>query len=136
MASGFKITGVEELQAAFREVLQQAPDRVEKQLMKMGRRLRKNTQERTPERSGRLRKSYKLSEPKRLSDGYQLELHNSKPHFHLVERGHREVDPVTGREFGFVRGVHMLEQSVTEMEAEAPEQLEKWLNKLYKELHK
>lgn len=136
MASGFKITGVEELQKAFREVLERAPDRVEKQLVKMGKRLRDNTKERTPERSGRLRKSYKLSEPKHLSDGYQLEMHNSKPHFHLVERGHREVDPVTGQEYGFVPGAHMLEQSVTEMNDQAPGELEKWLNKLYKELHK
>ena len=134
MGSGIKITGVEELQAAFREVLRQAPDRVEEQLVKMGRRLRKKTRERTPERTGRLRKGYRLSEPKRLPDGYKLELHNKEPYFHVVERGHRKVDP-DGREWGFVPGQHMLEQSVTEMDEAAPEELQKWLNKLYKELH-
>jgi hypothetical protein len=136
MSSGFKISGVEELQAAFREVLAQAPDRVEDQAMKMARKLRKNTRERTPEQSGRLRKGYKIEEPQRLADGFKVELYNKEPYFHLVERGHREVDPVTRQEFGFVPGAFMLEQSVVELDDEAPEELEKWLNKLYKELHK
>ncbi len=136
MSSGFKISGVEELQAAFREVLAQAPDRIENQGMKMMRKLRKNTKERTPVQSGRLRKGYKLREPERLPDGFRFELYNGEPHFHLIERGHREVDPVTLQEFGFVPGVFMLEQSVAELNADAPDELEKWLNKLYKELHK
>lgn len=135
MADGFRLSGDTELQAAFRDVLRKAPDRVEDQLMKMAHKLRKSTRERTPEKRGRLRRSYRIEEPTRLPDGYKVDLRSKAPHFHLIERGHRKVTP-SGRELGFVPGVFMLEQSITTANAETPEELEKWLNKLYKELHK
>ncbi|WP_045904210.1 HK97 gp10 family phage protein [Clostridium botulinum] len=106
-------------------------------LEKSGKKLRKYCKDRTPikdHKGKHVKNSYKLSEVKRESDVNYIEMANTSPHFHLVERGHRQVSK-SGREIGFIPGIHMVERGSEEFDAQFPEEVEKMLDKMLKKVN-
>jgi len=128
---------IEEYQNAIRMVIRKYPDRAEAELRKLGNTLKKKAVAKTPssgeEHKHKLKRSYHLSRVQQAGGTLYLEFWNSSPHFHLIERGHRIVGK-NGAQYGFQPGVHMVEQSVGELNEEMPEELEKWLDEVFKEL--
>lgn len=139
MSDGIQIKGAQELEEKLRRVMERAPDRIDIQLEKMGRKLRKMSKDKTPvsdkEKARHLKDQYKLSQPELIPDGsgHQIKMYNTAPHFHLIEKGHKIVT-TSGQVIGFVNGRFMVEKSVQELEEEVPAELEKWLDDLFKEL--
>lgn len=134
---GIEIHGLDEFKDAIEKVKKKYPDRAEAELHKLGNMLKKKAIQKTPEskleHKYKLKKSYHLSQTKQAGSTLYVEFWNSSPHFHLIERGHRIIDKA-GKEHGFQPGAHMVEKSTQELEEEMPEEIEKWLDEVFKEL--
>lgn len=129
----FRIKGLEEFQEKLKLVEKKAPDRILDKLDEEGKKLRIAARNNTPKVTGNLRKGYKLLPVEKIQGGYQKGLTNTSPHFHLVERGHRKVSQ-NGKEIGFVPGKFYLEKTVKQEEEPMMDELENWLDELFKEL--
>jgi hypothetical protein len=135
---GIEIHGLDEFAAQIAEVRRKYPDAAEKELRKLGNGLKKKAIDKTLEGKVKndkyaLKKHYHISQTQQAGKTLYIEFNSDSPHYHLIERGHRMVT-TTGQEVGFVPGVHMVEQSVAELEQETPGELEAWLDKLTEEL--
>lgn len=130
----FKIEGLEEFQEKIRTIEKKAPDRILDKLDDEGKKLRVALRNNTPKgKTGNLRKGIRLLPVEKIKDGYQKGITNKSPHYHLVERGHRKVSK-TGKEIGFVPGKFYLEKTVKQEEDPLMNELDNWLNELFKEL--
>ena len=129
----FKIEGVEEFEKKLKTIEKKAPDRIIRELDRQGNKLRRAARANTPVKTGKLRKGYRLTQVEKIRGGYQKGLYNSAPHFHLVEKGHRKVSK-SGKELGWTEGKFYLERTVKEMEEPITQELENWLDELFREL--
>jgi hypothetical protein len=137
---------LEEYAKQLSKVTSEYPDLAEKELRKLANSFKKIAIEKTPELektpdanpgSGddndkhRLKKSYHISRTQQAGDNLYIEFYSSSPHYHLVERGYYITD-ASGNVHGWKPGVFMVENTGKELDAEAPAELEKWLNKMVK----
>ena len=138
--SELKFEGLNELSDKLKTVTDKYPWKAEEELTKLGKNLKKGAASRTPDskikHKHKLKRSYKLSDVKysRYGTSY-ITLKNTSPHFHLVEKGHNMVTK-DGKIIGYVPGVHMLEDAVTELDNRMPAELDKWADKLLGDLEK
>lgn len=131
-----KLDGLEEYKQSIGEVVRKYPDEAEKELRKIGNNLKKKAIDKTPDgksKKYKLKENYHLSQTKQVGGVLYVEFYSSSPHYHLIERGHKLIGK-DGSEKGFVPGVHMVENSVQEIDEEMPEEIESWLEKLTKGL--
>ncbi|AWZ50025.1 hypothetical protein C3495_14370 (plasmid) [Clostridiaceae bacterium 14S0207] len=129
----FKFNGLDEIMEEFKEAERKVPDVSEKVLKKGMNKARKLSKEKHNGKTGRkhINSSYKILPIEFESDGMNIKMTNTRPNFHLVERGHRLVTK-NGKEIGFVQGKHMVERSMEEMEEEFPKMLKKEIKKILK----
>lgn len=127
----FSFDGLDDLQGKLDEMRKKFPQEEETLLKKAGNKLRRKSKEKTPVGKGKkhLKDSYKLSKVNYEKDEMNITMTNTSPHFHLVEKGHRQVTK-DGREIGYIEGKHMVETSMSELEMELPLELNKWLDKI------
>jgi hypothetical protein len=132
MSTEIKFEGLSEFQQKLQEIEKKYPFETEVELKKLGKNLKKNAQDKTPKKTGKLRKAYELSNVEYSTGGSSfITMTNTSPIFHLVERGHKQTDKkgnVVGK--GFVPGVHMVENSVTELDNEMEAEINKWMDGL------
>lgn len=130
-----ELNGLDEFKEQLAEVRRKYPDEAEKELRKLGNTLKKKAVAGTPEGpTGKLKKSYHLSQTKQTGDTLYIEFNNSSPHYHLIERGHVIKASKKSEVKGFVPGVHMVEKATAELNEEMPGDVREWLDKLTKEL--
>lgn len=129
----FKIEGLTEFREKLKTIEKKAPDRILDKLDEEGKKLRVAARDNTPKVTGKLRKGYKLLPVEKIKGGYQKGLYNNYPTFHLVEKGHRKVSK-NGKVLGWTEGLFMLERTVKEQEEPIMEELQEWLDELFKEL--
>lgn len=129
----FEVHGLEEFREKLRLIEKKAPDRILRELDKQGNKLRKEVRKNTPSKTGGLRGGWQLAKVEKVAGGYQKGMYNKKPHFHLVEDGHRKVTP-GGREIGWTPGVFMLEKTMKQQDPVITKELRAWLDELFKEL--
>ena len=128
----FKIEGLEEFQEKLKTIEKKSPDRIINELDKQGNRLRRAVRENTPVRTGKLKRSYKLSPVEKVKGGYSKGFRSNAPHFHLVERGHMQVNRDGSKKW--VEGIFMVEKTVMQEEDPIMKDLQKWMNTLFLEL--
>lgn len=136
--SDYEITGLKELQAKFIAAENEYPYESEKKIKSIGNKFRRAVIEKTPD-SGKankrkLTKRYK-TEIKGYREYMQFNFWSTAPHFHLIERGHKNIAK-DGREYGFTPGVHMVEKTVQEFEEIVPQEVEKFLNKVISKMER
>ena len=110
-------------------------DTAEKHLKKAGNKLKSTAKNNTPDSGFDHKKKLKDSWRGEIQ-GYgandlEYQLRNTAPHYHLVERGHKQVGR-DGKTKGFVQGKFFLEQSVQEFNSSG--EMEKEIEKLASEL--
>ncbi|WP_459884104.1 HK97 gp10 family phage protein [Clostridium novyi] len=128
----FEFRGVNEFQEELRRIKNEFPDAEEKILNKGIRTLKDMSKEKTPYRTGdkrHIKDEYKVTKAKWNGDCMESSMTNTAPHFHLIERGHIQLDR-KGNEVGFVPGQHMVKRSMEQMESEFPQTVEKMIGKL------
>lgn len=141
----FDLEGFDDLVEDFKQVAEEAPDAMAKAMRQTANRFRRDVRKRTPVRSGRVSKSYKIR-----SEGFGL---NRKEIFYAerkkkgayyftpLEEGHRVV-PRKSRQTGtrkasatgktFVEGRHMVRDTAEDYKDIYPKELEKALEKVLK----
>jgi hypothetical protein len=139
MADDFevKFTGLDELQIRLEEVRTKYPFREEEILLKLGKTLKTMAIARTPtgKHKKHLKSKYKLSSVYYGQGGASsISLTNTSPLFHLVEKGHVVKNKSGGPTLGFAPGVHMLENSMLEMDNVVPALVETWLDSVLGDL--
>lgn len=127
----FEVKGLEEFSEKLQEAIKRYPDKAEEKLEDIAKRFKKSVQEKTPVKTGKLKKSYKLSKVQQIGHTMYIEFRSTAPHFHLVERGHNQK---TKSGTKWIPGVRMLERTVEEYEEIIPKEVEKWLEDIFKEL--
>lgn len=128
----YEFRGLDELRAIFVAAANQYPYESEKKLLGIGNKFRREVIKKTPDsgkqNKSKLRKKYK-TEIKGYGEYMQLNFWSNAPHFHLIERGHKNIAK-DGREYGFTPGIHMVERTVQEFEEVVPQEVEKFLDKV------
>jgi len=127
----FEIKGLEEFSERLKIALKKYPDKAEEKLISIAREFRKDVKKKTPEKTGRLKKSYKLSQVKQIGRTMYIEFRSTAPHFHLIERGHFQKTKHGDR---WIPGFRMVEKTVEEYEEKIPEEINRWLEDIFKEL--
>ncbi|MGD6845235.1 HK97 gp10 family phage protein [Bacillus infantis] len=111
------------------------PREVPKIMRKMGSKARthvaRKARRQVKKLTGNYHKGWKRGKVfKAKEDEFVVRVYNSSPHAHLVEHGHIQKDK-NGKELGFVKGKHVLEESMGEFESgEMEEMLDAWLDDL------
>lgn len=83
--------------------------------------------ERHPKDTGLLIESWHIAPAKKGADGYESSVYNNTEYAAHVEFGHRIVDK-KGKTMGFMKGAHMMDKSLEELNAELPGLLQMWLD--------
>ena len=133
MGSNLKFEGLQELLDAMDKVDDSAEDRVRKHLNKQGRAFINYAKEITPEKTGKLKKSYVSMQVERNYGDYDKPIRNKAPHHHLVNNGHRQVTS-SGKEIGFVQGRHYIEETIAKKTDDFNKETEDFIDDLFKEL--
>lgn len=134
-----KIKGAKELANMMKLVEKNAPGRIEKKLNEIATEVKENTQKKTPEKTGELKKQFKIKRAKKSGSSYKSQVYNNSPISHLIEDGHWLVvnrGPNKYKKIKWVDGFSMLSSSVEEKNEKVQKELEEWLPTVYKELEK
>jgi hypothetical protein len=90
--------------------------------------------DRTPVKTGELRRNWQVGEVKKTGNVYEIEVFNQTEYAEWVEFGHRKrLNKKTGKRKGWVKGKFMLTISTKELEADAPKIIEKKLQQFLAE---
>ena len=104
-------------------VEKQYPEEFRKMVIDVAVELEGRVKERTPVKTGHLRREWHVGNIEKRSDGYYIEVYNNLEYAEPVEYGHR-----TRGGKGFVKGKHMMAISLEEVSARLPAYLQEWLN--------
>lgn len=85
--------------------------------------LLKKVTEKTPVRTGRLRNEWRIGEVEKRGNEYYIEVYNNVDYAEPVEYGHR-----TGGGKGIVKGAHMMELSLQDVQRHLPGYLREWMD--------
>lgn len=120
-----------------------SPSKIYKGMNKIGRDLKKDLKEATPigknDNPGkkRLRSRWRLHKAKREYNTYEVKIKSKAPHYHLVERGHRQLSPYTrngvrlkdgGRNLGKVEGKFFAKKALDQAEPRVTKEIEKLID--------
>lgn len=90
----------------------------------IARKVLKGAKDKTPVRTGKLKRNWKIDKSKVSTKEVQTIVKNTSPHAHLVEDGHIKKNK-NKKIVGFQQGEHMLKNSIKEVE----DNLEDYFNK-------
>jgi hypothetical protein len=76
----------------------------------------------TPKKTGRLQGAWNIGKVKKHGSEYYIEVYNNVEYAEPVEYGHRT------RGGSFVKGAHMMELSLQELQQHLPDYLREWMN--------
>lgn len=81
----------------------------------IARKVLKGAKDKTPVRTGKLKRKWKIDKSKVSTREVQTRVKNTSSHAHLVEDGHIKKDK-NKKIIGFQQGEHMLKNSIKEVE--------------------
>lgn len=102
---------------------QEYPAEFKKMVIQIAYELQGRVKENTPHVSGILQEGWKVGKIEKRGDEYYIEVFNNVEYAEPVEYGHR-----TRGGKGFVKGKHMMEISLEEVNQQLPGYLQEWLS--------
>lgn len=103
----------------------QYPEEFRKMVIDVAVELEGRVKERTPVKTGHLRREWHVGDIEKRSDGYYIEVYNNLEYAEPVEYGHR-YRKKNGS--GFRKGAHMMELSLADLQKALPGYLREWLD--------
>ncbi len=85
--------------------------------------LQRKVKENTPVKTGHLRQEWHIGNMEKRGNEYYIEVYNNVEYVEPVEYGHR-----TRGGKGFVKGAHMMELSLQEVQKHLPDYLREWMD--------
>lgn len=135
--TGIEVKGAKELAEMLKQVERKAPGRIEKKLNEIAKEVKADAQEKTPVKTGNLKKNFKIEKAKKIGKEYRAGVYNNSNHAHLAEDGHWHVinrGPRKGERIGWVDGFFMLSKAVEDTNRKIQRELIAWLPTIYEEL--
>ena len=127
--------GIEGLQDDIQKVIDSCPEETEKELKKLGNKVKNYAIEDTPKKTENLQKGYKVSNVTySMAGNSYVTVKNDSPHFHLIEKGHNIKNDKNGQILGYVPGKHMMENAITRLDEEFEAEMKRWTKKMLKRL--
>lgn len=131
----YEFAGLDEWeQALARTVEEQYPEEFREMVIQVAMELQGEVKKRTPKQTGRLQNAWQVGEIRRSGDRYIIEVFNNVEYAEAVEWGHRQTPgryvPALGKRLKAqtVKGSHMMEISLQELQTVLPGYLQEWLN--------
>lgn len=120
------------------EIANQFPGTAEKHLRRVGNKMKKMLKDASPDSGYKHKKKLKDSWHSEVigynGEDLKYNIWSESPHFHLVERGHRQITR-TGVFLRFVPGSHFLEKTAQEVEKNvSPAEMEKFFKDISKKI--
>ena len=120
----YRFDGLDEWEQRLAEVIEsQYPAEFREMVIKVANELLERVKEKTPKDTGHLRRNWEIGEIVRRGNEYYIEVYNNVEYAEPVEYGHR-----TRGGKGFVKGAHMMELSIQEVQKRLPDYLREWMN--------
>lgn len=130
----YRLDGLDEWeQALAHTVNEQYPAEFEAMVIQVAQELQGRVKERTPKMTGRLQNAWMVGAIRKSRNGYVIEVYNNVEYAEAVEYGHRQQPgrfvPALGKRLKAqtVKGAHMMELSLAELNAVLPGYLKEWL---------
>ncbi|MCD7812134.1 MAG: HK97 gp10 family phage protein [Ruminococcus sp.] len=120
----YKFDGLDEWEKRLSQVIEnQYPDEFRKMVIDVAAELFGRVTEKTPVKTGHLMNEWRVGNIEKRGDEYYIEVYNNVEYAEPVEYGHR-----TRGGKGFVKGAHMMELSMQDVQKALPGYLREWLN--------
>ena len=131
----YRLDGLDEWETALaRAVDEQYPEEFKQMATQVAMEPQGKVKERTPKKTGRLQNAWTVGEIRKSGNDYIIEVYNNVEYAEAVEWGHRQKPgryvPALGKRLKAetVKGAHMMELSLQELETALPGFLQEWLN--------
>lgn len=120
----YKFDGLDEWEKRLSQAIEsQYPDEFQEMVIELAVQLEGRVKENTPVKTGHLKREWHIGDIVKRGDEYYIEVYNNVEYAEPVEYGHR-----TRGGKGFVKGAHMMEISLQEVQKNLPGYLRKWMN--------
>lgn len=100
----------------------QYPEEIRRMVIDVAVNLEGKVKENTPVKTSHLQNEWHIGDIQKKGDEYYIEVYNNVEYAEPVEYGHRD------RGGGFVKGAHMMELSLQEVQQHLPGYLREWMN--------
>lgn len=131
----YQLEGLDEWeQALARAVNEQYPEEFSQMVLQVAMELQGKVKEKTPKQTGRLQNAWQVGEIRKRGSEYVIEVYNNVEYAEAVEWGHRQTPgryvPALGKRLKAqtVKGAHMMELSLKELQEVLPGFLQEWLD--------
>lgn len=123
MSTDYSFDGLNKWEHALAKLIdEEYPKEFERLVIQIAYELQGKVKVNTPKKTGRLVNSWKVGKIIKEGAGYYIEVYTNIDYAEAVEYGHRS------RGGSFVKGKHMMEISLVEVEQTLPAFLKDWLN--------
>ena len=131
----YRMDGLDEWeQELARAIEEQYPEEFKAMVIQVAMELQGKVKEKTPKKTSWLQNNWKVGEVRKRGDEYVIEVYNNVEYAEAVEWGHRQkvgqYGPALGKRLKAktVKGAHMMELSLAELQAVLPGYLQEWMN--------
>lgn len=119
----YSFDGLDEWEQRLTQLIEsQYPEEFRRMVIDIAADLAKTVKEKTPVDTGHLRNNWKIGNIQKRGTEYYIEVYNNIEYAEPVEYGHRT------RGGSFVKGAHMMELSLQEIQKQLPGHLRNWLD--------
>ena len=132
----YRMDGLDEWeQELARAIEEQYPEEFKAMVIQVAMELQGKVKEKTPKKTSWLQNNWKVGEVRKRGDEYVIEVYNNVEYAEAVEWGHRQkvgqYVPALGKRLKAktVKGAHMMELSLAELQAVLPGYLQEWIDK-------
>lgn len=123
-STDYRFDGFDAMEKKLTQMIEQEyPAEFKKLVIQIAYELQDRVKENTPRKTGRLQDSWKVGKVEKRGDEYYIEVYTEVDYAEPVEYGHRKSG---GK--GFVKGKHMMEISLDEVNQRLPAYLQEWLS--------
>lgn len=120
----YKFQGLDQWEKKLAQMIDsQYPEEFRKMVIDIAVQLEGKVKEKTPVKTARLRNAWQVGKIQKRGNEYYIEVYNNMEYAEAVEYGHR-----TRGGGSFVKGAHMMELSLQEVQQHLPGYLREWLN--------
>jgi len=120
----YRFDGLDEWEQRLSETIEnQYPAEFREMVTNVANELLGRVKEKTPKDTGHLRREWHVGEIVRRGNEYYIEVYNNVEYAEPVEYGHR-----TRGGKSFVKGAHMMELSIQEVQKHLPDYLREWMD--------
>lgn len=120
----YRFDGLDEWEQRLSQVIEsQYPEEFRKMVIEVAVRLEEKVKENTPVKTSHLQDEWHMGEIVKRGDEYYIEIYNNVEYAEPVEYGHRTKG---GKRF--IKGAHMMELSLQEVQKHLPGYLQEWMN--------